>query len=93
MFDVCVDVAEQRWESRTLFFDRSPVAVADAVAREIAYEPELDARLSGCDRGTLSPMPGMGAFLCYVADPQARSADPQARSTDPQAPSTVPGLG
>ncbi|MEA2146601.1 MAG: hypothetical protein QOG59_2188, partial [Solirubrobacteraceae bacterium] len=64
---------EQRWESRTLFFDRSPVAVADALALEITYEPQFDARLSGCDRGTLRPVPGMGEFLCYAAGPPPRS--------------------
>jgi CBS domain-containing protein len=68
VFDVCVDVPEQRWESRTLFFDRSPVAVADAVEREIALQPQFDARLSACDRRTLSPMPEIGEFLCYMAD-------------------------
>ncbi len=70
VFEVCVDVPEQRWESRALIFDLSPVAVAEAVEHEIAYEPELDARLSGCDRRTLAPDPSMGAFLCYVADTQ-----------------------
>lgn len=69
VFEVCVDVAAQRWEARVVLFDRTPAAVADSVVREVAFEPELDARLSGCDRRTLGPAPEMGRFLCYLGDP------------------------
>jgi hypothetical protein len=65
VFEVCVDVPRQRWESRTLILKRRPADVADTVEREIAYESERDARLRGCDRHTL---PELGDFLCYVAD-------------------------
>ncbi len=57
-----------------VIFDLHPEAVADTVAEEILYEPELDARLTGCDRQTLRPDPGMGAHLCYVADLPAAPA-------------------
>ena len=68
VLEVCVDVPSQRWEARVLIFDLTAEAVADTVADEIMYEPERDARLSGCDRRTLRPDPAMGAHLCYVAE-------------------------
>lgn len=58
---------EQVWEARLLMFDRVAEAVADLVDEEVGAEPQLDARLTGCDRRTLQPDPGMGAHLCYVA--------------------------
>jgi hypothetical protein len=68
VFEVCVDVPTQQWEARAVIFDLQPDAVADTVAEEIRYEPELDARLTGCDRCTLHPEPAMGEYLCYVAE-------------------------
>lgn len=76
VFEVCVDVPRQRWEVRPVIFDLGPEAVAATVAEEIAYEPELDARLTGCDRRTLQPVPAMGAYLCYVSGAAAPSARP-----------------
>jgi CBS domain-containing protein len=77
VLEVCVDVPGQRWEPRLLICDRSADAVADAVAREVRREPERDARLTGCDRRTLRPDPGMGAHLCHLAETPA-PATPQA---------------
>jgi hypothetical protein len=82
VFDVCIDVPEQNWESRALIFDLSPAAVADAVEREIEYEPGLDARLSGCDRRTLGPIPGVGYYLCYLADTPPLTASVLANATN-----------
>jgi len=67
VLEVCVDVPTQAWEPRTLIFDLVPSAVADVVAEEVGQEPQLHARLTGCDRWTLAPDPGLGAFLCYLA--------------------------
>jgi CBS domain-containing protein len=67
VFEACVDVPAQRWEARVLIFDLDPDAVADAVRDEILLEPEHDARLTGCDRRTLSPDPAAGAHLCHLA--------------------------
>jgi hypothetical protein len=69
----CVDVPRQRWEPRILVFDPVAEAVADAVEEEIAREPQLDARLIGCDRRTLQRDPSMGAYLCYMTDAPAPS--------------------
>ena len=66
MVEACLDVPEQVWEARILIFNRLPEAVADAVAEEIDFI-EHDARLTGCDRRTLTPDPEMGAPLCYLA--------------------------
>lgn len=90
VFEVCVDVPAQRWEARVVIFDLVPEAVADTVAEEIEYEPDRDARLTGCDRRTLRPEPAIGAHLCYVAEipssgtgvaPTARGREPRRRST------------
>jgi hypothetical protein len=67
VFEVCTDVPRQQWEARVVIFDVHADAVADTVADEIAYEPGRDARLSGCDRCTLQPVPSVGSHLCYVA--------------------------
>ena len=75
MFEVCVDVPAQRWEARSVIFITSAESVADAVEEEIEFEPELDARLTGCDRRALRPAAEMGAHLCYLATlPAARGA-------------------
>ena len=74
VLDVCVDVPAQRWESRVVICGRVAEAVADKVAKEIMYDSERDARLSGCDRRTLQPNPAMGAHLFYVADSLAPAA-------------------
>lgn len=66
--EVCVDVPSQQWEVCALLFDLVAESVADVVEEEIAFEPDLDARLTGCDRCTLAPDPGLGARLCYIAD-------------------------
>jgi hypothetical protein len=55
------------WEARAVLFDLVPEAAVAALEDEIAVEPEHDARLTGCDRRTLAPAPGMGAHPCYVA--------------------------
>lgn len=73
MLEVCVDVPRQSWEPRLLIFDLVPDAVAEIVDEEMADEPHLDARLTGCDRWTLQPDPTLGAFLCYLADDAERS--------------------
>ncbi len=85
VLEVCVDVAQQRWEGRVVIFDLTPEAVADAVAAEIDYEPEKDARLTGCNRRTLQPDGGMGSHLCYVVSTPA-----SATSQTPGAASQVP---
>lgn len=68
VLEVCVDVPSQHWEARAVIFDLTAEAVVAAVADEIEYEPERDARLTGCNRRTLGPDPTMGAYLCYVAE-------------------------
>lgn len=70
----CVDVPHQQWEPRILVFELIPEAVADAIEEELEYEPEHDARLAACDRRTLHPEPGMGAYLCYLAESPAPPA-------------------
>jgi CBS domain-containing protein len=80
VLEVCVDVPTQRWEARVVIFARLAEAVVDKVAEEIMVEPERDARLSGCDRRTLRPIPAMGAVLCYVADTPASVATPDVAS-------------
>ncbi|HEY8764064.1 MAG TPA: CBS domain-containing protein [Solirubrobacteraceae bacterium] len=76
MLELCVDVPAQRWEPRVVIFGGVAESVADRVADEVSYDAGLDARLSGCDRRTLRPIPGMGASLCYVADIPAPVATP-----------------
>ena len=66
--ETCIDVPEQHWEVCALMFDLVPESVADLVEEEIEFEPELDVRLTGCDRNTLEPEPALGAALCYLAD-------------------------
>jgi hypothetical protein len=66
--EACVDVPSQQWEVCALVFDLVPESVADLVQEEIEFEPGLDVRLTGCDRRTLRPEPGLGAALCYLAD-------------------------
>jgi hypothetical protein len=56
--------------------------VADAVEEELEYEPQLDARLAGCDRRTLQPDPSKGAFLCYVAGAPALNAQELSQFSD-----------
>jgi hypothetical protein len=68
VYEACLDVPEQRWEPRVVIFKRSADAVANAIELEVESEPFYDARLTGCDRLTLAPAPGMGAYLCYLAD-------------------------
>lgn len=77
MLEECVDVPAQRWEARVVIFGLVAEEVADKVAVEIACESERDARLSGCDRRTLRPVPEMGAHLCYLADTPAAVAEPE----------------
>ena len=74
VLEVCVDVPTQQWEVCALLFDLVAASVADVVEEEIAFEPDLDVRLTGCDRGTLAPDPGLGASLCYVAGAPASAA-------------------
>jgi CBS domain-containing protein len=74
MYEVCVDVPGQRWEPQALILKPGPAEVADAVEREIAYEPYRDARLRGCDRGTLAALPELGECLCYLAEMPPPSA-------------------
>jgi CBS domain-containing protein len=76
VLEVCVDVPAQCWEARVVIFGLVAEAVADKVATEVTYESERDARLSGCDRRTLRPMPAMGAHLCYLAGTPAAVATP-----------------
>jgi hypothetical protein len=64
VLEVCVDVPGQLWEPHLLLFDLVADAVADAVEDEVTHEPGLDARLTGYNRTTLAPDPGMGAFPC-----------------------------
>jgi hypothetical protein len=68
VLEACVDVPAQRWEARVLIFGVVADAVADAVEEELGLEPERDARLTGCDRRTLHPVPEMGEYLCYLAE-------------------------
>ena len=76
LLEVCTDVPRQHWEGRVLIFDRTAEAVADAVEEEIAYEPQHDARLTGCDRRTLGPNASMGAHLVYLTDAPDTSTRP-----------------
>ncbi len=76
LLEACVDVPGQCWEARILIFNLAAEAVADAVFEEIEYAPELDYRLTGCDRSALRPNPAMGAHLCYLADVPAASGAP-----------------
>ncbi len=76
LLEACVDVPGQCWKARILIFNLVADAVADAVCEEIEYAPELDYRLTGCDRSALRPNPAMGAYLCYLADIPAASAAP-----------------
>ena len=80
VYEACVDIPGQRWEPRVLMFDLGPEAVADALKAEIELEPEHDARLTGVDRRSLQSLPGIGAYLCYVADDPA---PPPAGTTQP----------
>jgi CBS domain-containing protein len=74
VFEVCSDIPRQRWEPHVLIFDRVAGEVADVVEQEIACQPSYDARLTGCDRRTLRPDAGMGAYLCHVAEAPAPPA-------------------
>ena len=76
VLEVCVDVPHQLWESRVLIFDLVPNAVADVVDEEVGHEPQLDARLTGCNRCTLQPDEGLGAFPCYLAEHPRGPAEP-----------------
>lgn len=73
VLEVCADVPRQIWEVRSLILCRSAEEVADAVASQIAIEPGRDARLSGCDRRTLTLVPGIEAQLVYVTDALSRA--------------------
>lgn len=66
--EACADVPSQQWQVCVLIFDLVPEIVADVVEEEIEFEPDLDVRLTGCDRSTLQPEPALGAMLCYIAD-------------------------
>lgn len=68
VYEACVNVPEQLWESRVLFFDLTAEGVADALEAEIQLEPEHDGRLTGCDRQMLHPEAALGPYLVYVAD-------------------------
>ena len=71
VLEFSTDVARQRWEARMLMFDLTPEAVADTVAEEFGDEPECDARLTGCNRGTLQPDPRMGAYPVLLGEESA----------------------
>jgi hypothetical protein len=75
LYEVCVDARAQEWETRALFLDLTAEAVAEACAAEIEVEPEYDARITGIDRRTFLPLPGIGPHLVYVSD-HARCAAP-----------------
>ena len=68
MLESCVDIPAQSWVVQLVIFGHSAEIVADAVAEQVAEEPGLDLRLTGCNRWTLAPDPSMGAHLCYLAD-------------------------
>lgn len=68
VYEVCVDVPAQEWEPRALFLDLTAEGVAESLAAEIELEPEHDARLTGVDRQTLRPLPGIGPDLVYLSD-------------------------
>jgi CBS domain-containing protein len=68
VFEVCVDVPGQLWESRSMILSRSADEVATAVDEQITIEPGCDARLTGCDRRTLRRSVGADAHLVYVTD-------------------------
>jgi hypothetical protein len=67
LYEVCVDACGQQWEPRTLFLDLTAEGVAEALAEEIELEPEHDARLTGVDRQTLLPLPGISPGVVYFA--------------------------
>lgn len=80
VFEVCVDVPGQVWESRLLILSRSAEEVATAVDEQITLVPDYDARLTGCDRGTLARSARGDAHLVYLtglpglAEPAPRPA-------------------
>ncbi|MEA2250584.1 MAG: hypothetical protein QOG70_826 [Solirubrobacteraceae bacterium] len=76
VLEVCLDVPAQRWEPRLIVFRRDGREVAAAVGAWIAQEPDRDVRLSGCDRSSLRPEPGVPPRLCYVAATPASAAAP-----------------
>jgi CBS domain-containing protein len=76
VLEVCLDVPAQRWEPRLIVFQRDAHEVAAAVSAWIAQEPGSDVRLSGCDRSSLRPEPGVPPRLCYVAATPAPAAAP-----------------
>ena len=65
--EACLDVPTQVWDAKLLVFGENIATVVDAVAEEIEYDPQLDLRLTGCCRRTLTPKAEMGAHLCYIA--------------------------
>lgn len=67
VLEACTDVPRQRWEGRAVFFHRTAEAVLDAVEEELAVEPDHDARLTGCNRHTLTGDDELGAYLIYLA--------------------------
>jgi CBS domain-containing protein len=81
LLELCVDVPRQRWEPRVLICERDPEAVAVAIESEIARQPQLDARVTGCDRRTLKPDPALGSQLCYVAATPGRPRRTRTRRT------------
>jgi CBS domain-containing protein len=102
--EVCVDVPAQLWEPRALICHRDSEAIADAIETEIAEEPGLDARITGCDRTTLRVEPALGAHLCYLADIESaapalagRPAYLDGPESEPEAatpaPCSMPGRG
>jgi hypothetical protein len=68
LYEVCVDVPAQRWETRALLLDLTAEGVAAACEAEIELEPEYDARLTGVDRRTFLPLPGIGPHLVYLSE-------------------------
>lgn len=93
IYEVCVDVAAQKWEPRVVIFARVAEEVADAFEAEIEAEPTHDARLSGCERYTLRPEKSMGAYVCYLADADvAASSPPPTPSERPAADPRPSGL-
>jgi hypothetical protein len=67
LYEACVDASGQEWEPRTLLFDLTAEGVAESLAEEIELEPEHDARLTGVDRQTLLPLPGLSPGVVYFA--------------------------
>jgi CBS domain-containing protein len=80
VLEICSDVPSQRWDAELLIFNLVAGAVADVVEEEIAQEPGQDARLTGCDRATLHPVPEIGAHLCYLGELPARTTFAARRS-------------